>query len=267
MAIESIGLITHPETKKELLQKLTKKLRRKKTRLFFDPIAAKKLGEKPTKIEKMQVDVAIVFGGDGTLLWATHKLPNQPLFLGIKTGRVGFLIELNEKTMLSGIDKLFKKEYWIDERTRITVNNKYEALNEAVLLPEKPGKLMEFKIYFNNREITQFRADGIIVATPTGSTAHALSAGGPVIHPESDVYAVVPIVPFMRHQPPIIIPDNSEITVETISTKSDICLVVDGETVKKIKKTEKIKFAKSKNKTKFIRFGERRWKHILNKNF
>jgi NAD+ kinase len=267
MEISRLGLIAHPEAKKGLLQKLTKRIRGKKTRIFFDPVAAKILGEKPTPIQDLDVEVAIVFGGDGTLLWATRNVRCDPLFLGIKTGRVGFMIELDEKTMLAGVDKLFKGEYWVDERAKIVVNNKYEGLNEAVILPEKPGKLLEFRIRFNGREISQFRADGIIVSTPTGSTAHALSAGGPVIYPESDVYAIVPIVPFMHHQPPMIVPDDSEIIIETISTKSDICLVIDGNMVKKIKQTEEVKFKKSANITKFARFGEKRWKHIINKNF
>ena len=267
MEITRIGVIAHPGVDKKLLAKLEKKLRQKKTALFFDEVPAKILGEKTTKTKDMRVDAIIVFGGDGTLLWSTHNVPGNPLFVGIKTGRVGFLKELDETNMLAGIDKLLKGEYWVDERAKILVNNRYEALNEAVILPEIPGKLLEFRIRFNGREISQFRADGIIISTPTGSTAHALSAGGPVIYPEADVYAIVPIVPFMHHQPPMIVPDNSEIVIETISTKSDICLVIDGNKVKKIKQTEEVSFKKSKNKTRFARFGEKRWKHIINKNF
>jgi NAD+ kinase len=260
MEISRIGIISHPEVDKELLRRIICKLKKEECILYYDPLTAKKTGEKPTKTSKMNVDLAIIFGGDGTLLWSVNELPGRPAILGINTGRVGYLTEISADKALDCIDKLFRKEFYIDERSKLKVNEKYDVLNEMVLLPQRPASLLEFCILLNGEKTTDFRADGVIVATQTGSTGHSFSAGGPIIHPDAKAYIITPMISFMREQHPLVIPDNMTASIESLGKKKDLFLVLDGSQVKKISHGDKISVRKSEKTAKFIRFTSKKWK-------
>jgi NAD+ kinase len=252
MEISRIGIISHPEVEKELLRRIVKKLKKKDCLLYYDPLAAEKTGEKPTKTSKMNVDLAIIFGGDGTLLWSVNELPNRPMILGVNTGRVGYLTEISADDAEEYVDKIFRKEFYIDERSKLKVNEKYDVLNELVLLPQRPASLLEFRVSLN--------ADGIIVATQTGSTGHSFSSGGPIIHPDAKAYLITPMVAFMREQHPLVVPDNMSTEIEFMGKKKDIYLILDGSQVKKLAHTDKVSVRKSENTAKFIRFTKKKWK-------
>lgn len=268
MKISNIGIITHPEVKNNLVQKIIKKLRSKNIGIYFDPVAAVKIKKKKTSVRGMRVDLAIILGGNGTLLWAVNELKSNPMILGINTGRVGYLAELKAKNSIKGIEKLLKNKFYIEERMKLKVNNKYEALNELVIVPKIPASLLEFRINLNKEKITEFRADGILVSTQTGSTGHALSLGGPIIHPEANVYLITPMVPFMQEQAPLIVPDSSKIEIELLRKNRDSYLVIDGNIVKTLKSNAKVSIEKSKNTVKFVRFSRKKWKSkIKSPNF
>jgi len=167
----------------------------------------------------MNTDLAIIIGGDGTLLWSVNELPGRPLILGINTGRIGFLTEISAEHAEECIDKIFHKQYYIDERSKLKINEKYDVLNEIVLIPQKPASLIEFRISLNGEKTTEFRADGVIAATQTGSTGHSFSAGGPIIHPDTHAYIITPMISFMREQHPLIIPDNMTAAIESIGKR------------------------------------------------
>jgi NAD+ kinase len=260
MEISRIGIISHPEVEKELLRRIVKKLKKKDCLLYYDPLAAEKTGEKPTKTSKMNVDLAIIFGGDGTLLWSVNELPNRPMILGVNTGRVGYLTEISADDAEEYVDKIFRKEFYIDERSKLKVNEKYDVLNELVLLPQRPASLLEFRVSLNGEKATEFRADGIIVATQTGSTGHSFSSGGPIIHPDAKAYLITPMVAFMREQHPLVVPDNMSTEIEFMGKKKDIYLILDGSQVKKLAHTDKVSVRKSENTAKFIRFTKKKWK-------
>ena len=260
MEITRIGIISHPEVGKELLRRIIKKLRQKECLLYFDPLAAEKTGEKPTKTKDMRIDLAIIFGGDGTLLWSVNELRNRPAILGINTGRVGYLTEISADQACKYVDKLFKGEFFIDERSKLKVNDKYEVLNEMVILPQRPASLLEFRVSLDGEKITEFRADGVIVATQTGSTGHSFSSGGPIIHPNAKTYLITPMIAFMREQHPLVVPDNMTTTIEMLGKKKDIYLIFDGNTVKKMPHSGAISVKKSENTAKFIRFTKKKWK-------
>jgi len=260
MEIGRVGVIAHPEVKKELLLSIKNKLSKKGLKLFYDPLCAKKIGQKPTEIKDMDIDLAIICGGDGTMLWSAGKLKGSPLLLGVNTGRVGFLNEVSIKNVSSSIDRILKNDYHVDERSRLRVNKRFDVLNELAILPQKPASLLEFSIKVGGEQAVSFRADGVLISTQTGSTGHALSAGGPIIHPDAKVYLITPMISFMQAQPAMIVPDTSKTEIEVISKKSDIYLVLDGNVIKKHAHTDKVSVEKSPKGARFIRFTKKRWK-------
>lgn len=268
MQISRVGIITHPEVKKNIVQEIVKKLSKYNIQLFFDPISAEKIGQKSIDVRNMSVDLAIVLGGDGTILWAINKLKNNPLILGINTGRIGYLTELNTKNSIQGINNLFRGKFYIDERMRLKVNNRFNVLNEVVIFPQKSATLLEFKIKQNNIPISKFRADGVLVSTQTGSTGYSLSLGGPVIHPNAEVYLITPMNPFMKGQVPIIIPDSSKITIELLREDRNAHLILDGCITKTLYPHEIISIEKSQSTTKFVRFNKNaKYRHVSDIRF
>jgi len=258
--IRTIGVITHPEVSKDFVHMVASNLKRKGVNLLFDPLAAGKMNQKETNILDMDIDLAVILGGDGTLLWSVNELRCKPLVLGINTGRIGYLAELDASNLEKNIKKIFSGEFIIDERSKLRINDQYEVLNEAVILPKRPAALLEFRMSIGREKPAEFRADGLLVSTQTGSTGHSLSLGGPIMHPDARAYLITPIAPFMQEQPPVIVPDSMKTTIELAGKKKNACMVLDGNTIRNIKYAEKTVFEKSRNTVRFIRFSERKWK-------
>lgn len=263
MALSKVGLVTHHNIEDvNLLHKLYKTLSQEYT-VYIEPATAKKIKKKGTPLSRMNVDLLVVLGGDGTLLWSISKVKNNPLILGVNTGRVGYLTELTTKNLFTGLEKIVEGRYWIDERAKLKANNRHEALNEILILPQKPATLLEFKLHMNNQPINRFRADGIMVSTQTGSTGYALSLGGPIIHPDTPAHVVVPMNPFMKEHGPLVIPDNSRIRVELLRRNHKTNLIADGKVVDELNPGDTVEFSKSENTVRFIRFNKRARDHHI----
>ncbi|PIE75329.1 MAG: NAD(+) kinase [Deltaproteobacteria bacterium] len=184
-------------------------------------------------------DIIFVLGGDGTFLsaarWTGRK--NIPL-MGIKFGDVGFLAETEEKQLYQAVERVLKGDCSIEKRMRFNVSllRKNEtvfsqmALNEAVIGKSGPSGLARIDIKIDSYHLTTYAGDGLIISTPTGSTAYSLAAGGPVVHPLMEAMLLVPICPFTLTNRPLIIHDKNIITV-TLSSKSvfPLKLSVDGQ--------------------------------------
>lgn len=223
--------------------------------VFFDPVSSKKLEVKGINIKDMRVDLVLVFGGDGTMLYTLRELSYDPLILGVNLGRVGFLAELDENNAFECLEKLKKRDFRVEEKSKIRVNEKHEALNELALCPILPASLLEFEVMVDGTELVDFRADGVVVATPTGSTAYSLSLGGPIILPDVNAFVISPINSFMQKQKPIVVSQNSKISIKLMRHDRDVHVVVDGFLSGIIHSGETIKLEKSSRKAKFIRFG------------
>ena len=177
----------------------------------------------PLKDIGPQVDVAIIFGGDGTMLGVARSLvSSQTPLIGINRGRFGFLADLNVNSMFTNIDMILDGNFVRDDRmlidTKIIRSDKiiYESqsLNDVVI---KSGlKLIELEIVIDGRFVHAQRSDGIIVSTPTGTTAYAMSAGGPILHPNLDAISIVPISPHTLTNRPIAVSGSSEIEIKII---------------------------------------------------
>lgn len=207
-------------------------------------------------VEEMAVDLIISSGGDGTLL-RTLQRTEVPV-LGINAGSLGFLTEVPPEKIGEAMEHLLVGNYQIDERSKLKTvlngENLPDSTNEAVISTSIPSKIQEFEYYIDMEWAQTLRADGIIISTPTGSTSYALSAGGCVMDPRLKAMEIIPISPFRINSRPIIIPDNSVITLKIAHKSRGANLVLDGYFRRTIKNTDEVLFTRAKKVAKFIRF-------------
>lgn len=168
-----------------------------------------------------QCDLLIVIGGDGSLLHATHDIVDQRVpVLGVNRGSLGFLADIHPKN-LDRIKDILEGKYRLEKRfllsTSITHNGDTlghgDALNEVAIIPDSIPHMIEFEIYIDDQFVCSQDSDGLIIATPTGSTAYALSGGGPILHPQLDAIVLVPMFPHSLNSRPIVIEGNREIRI------------------------------------------------------
>lgn len=256
MKISRIGVITHPRVGEDLAGGIVDRLTNEEMDLFFDPVTAEKINAKKTEVKNMRIDLAVILGGDGTILWAINELSNNPLILGVNVGNLGYLTELTPDDVMEKLDLLLTGKYSVDERMKLVVDDEFEALNEALLICKEPATLLEFRIKIDDVEIAHFRADGVMAATPTGSTAYSLSAGGPILHPRTEGYLITPVNPFQRKQYPVVVPEGSETTVELVREDREANLIMDGRVVKRIRANQRISIRKAEHAARFVRFSD-----------
>ena len=179
-----------------------------------------------------------VLGGDGTFLSAARWIGdlNIPL-LGVKFGEIGFLAETAAENLIAAAEKIINGDFTINRRMRLNVDVVREnkkivsesVLNDIVINRGALARLADVEAHINDHYLTTFRSDGLIVATPTGSTAYSLAAGGPVIHPDVPGIIITPICPFTLTNRPLIVPDSIRITLKLAHGASDIMLTFDGQ--------------------------------------
>lgn len=206
------------------------------------------------------ITLAVVVGGDGTFLGAARFYAplGIPLF-GINIGRLGFLSQLKVEDIEKDIKDLFDGKFKIEERLMIKAFNvskelkfDYNALNDIVIKGGSISRTAQLFLYIDGKHVCDYIADGLIISTPTGSTAYTLSAGGPVVVPELNAIVIVPICPHALTSRPIVIPADEEIMVRIKSDSDLIYLTADGQENIKLKSSESIYVKQSKYKAKII---------------
>ncbi len=219
-------------------------------------------------------DIIITIGGDGTIIrYAKRAAECEKPIIGINAGRIGYLanIEQDEYPLLK---KLATGDYTIENRMMLEVEvkdggnlNTYYAVNDAVITGGFISRIIDIKAVVEGDEIS-YRADGLVIATPTGSTAYSMSAGGPIIDPKMDCICITPICSFALASKPIIISPDKEIVFKAGSRKKiDIFLTVDGKRTANIKPSTEIIIRKSKRFVKLIRINERSFYKTLSVKF
>jgi len=214
-----------------------------------------------------QLDLLVVIGGDGTILRAVRELQhlNIPM-LSVNMGAVGFLAEIDLHELKNVLPNLLAGEGELDERALLDVtairNGKElyngHVLNEAVISQGSIARLVELKTFVNGEELTVFRADGLIISTPTGSSAYSLAAGGPIVHPKLAATILTPINPHSFSQKPIVIPEHHAVEVEIMTREQkfhhvDISLTLDGQTYITVQSGDRLKVTCSGKNVKFLR--------------
>ena len=180
------------------------------------------------------IDLMIVFGGDGTLLNSARQyLEYEIPILGVNMGNVGFLTDLKVENFHTSMQEILNGNYKIEERNLVSAkfnNNHLYGLNEVVIHSGAYAQLMRYRLNVNDKVVYEQRSDGLIIATPTGSTAYSLSAGGPIIHPSLDVWTIIPMLPQSISSRPFVISSNEKVEMEIFDGPSEnakIC--VDGQ--------------------------------------
>ncbi len=226
-------------------------------------------------------DVIISIGGDGTFLRASkYSFLKEIPIMGINVGNLGFLTVVETCNMYEALDRLLKNKYEIEKRIllegrffkkRKVIENKelpYLALNEFAITRSMLGKIIRFEIIVNKISIKKFAADGIIISTPTGSTAYSLSAGGPIVEPKSEVIIITPICPHTLLSRSIILSPDNELEILVSSRNETDSIGVDGKTERvSIKPDHTFKVKKSKSKLKLITFNKDTFFKVFKEKF
>ena len=195
---------------------------------------AKPLGMPPfSSVEPQSISTLVTMGGDGSILRIAHQYSElDAAILGINLGHLGFMADVQISHMLPSLDDFLKGNYSIQRRIMIdgisNQSHSFFAINDCVLHRARNPSLVEIAIYVDDVLLSHFEADGLIVATPTGSTAYSLAAGGPILSPEIDAFVLTPICPHTISYRPIVIHPNQEIRIEYISQHFPIEFVTDG---------------------------------------
>lgn len=213
-----------------------------------------------------------VLGGDGTFLSAVRWIGDQPIpVLGVKFGEVGFLAEIAEDKLFSVADKIINQQFETTPRMRLQVelNRNGEVyvqetvLNDVVINKGALARLAHIRTYIDGQYLTTYRADGLIVATPTGSTAYSLAAGGPILHPGVPAIIMTPISPFTLTNRPLIIPDSACISIRLEEKSEDIMLTFDGQAGLEISEKDIIIVRKGKYPTNMITLPDQEYFDVL----
>lgn len=178
---------------------------------------------------KSGFDFIFVIGGDGTILKASRFYAGTPApVFGVNLGRLGFLSQCSASNIKNAVDKILNNEYFVENRVMLQYG-KHTALNDFVIKSSLSGRTSRFSLKINGKKVCDYLADGVIISTPTGSTAYGLSAGGPVLFPSLDVFVIVPICPHTLTARPLVVPDSEEITICGADEKSGYFFSADGQ--------------------------------------
>ncbi len=207
-------------------------------------------------------DLAIVVGGDGTLLNAARELAkHQVPIVGINLGRLGFLVDITPQRMLHSLDEMLHGKYIEEERFLLNVKIEREgeiiteqlACNDVVVKNYYQTRMIEFFTYVDDSFVNHERADGIVIASPTGSTAYALSSGGPILHPSMDAIALVPISPHTLSHRPLVVNANSKISIEIDPQCRTVAQVsFDGQANIELQLNDRIHISRSSTNVKIL---------------
>ncbi|SRR5712692_622520 len=211
-------------------------------------------------LKQMRVDLLITLGGDGTVLKAVREIPDPKTpILAVNLGRRGYLTEVEPSAFEQSLDRWLKGDFQIEKQWRLSVYHKNrvvgECLNEALLLPTALEKMLNLYVSQGGRRIIKARADGFIVATPTGSTAHSFSAGGPVLETSLNVFSLALIAP-LQPVKSLVVPADKKLRVRIEEPGPAATLVTDGDPVRQIGLRQSVEFKKSFSSAHFVRFGD-----------
>lgn len=212
------------------------------------------------------VDMVISIGGDGTFLQAASRVGDKNIpILGINTGRLGFLADISPDEMETTFEEIHAGQYTVEERSvlQLVCNDKHLqfspfALNEIAVLKRDSSSMISIRTAINGAFLTTYQADGLIISTPSGSTAYSLSVGGPIIVPHSKTIAITPVAPHSLNVRPIVICDDWEITLDVESRSHNFLIAIDGRS-ETCKETTRLTIRKAPYATKVVK----RYNHVF----
>ena len=260
----------------EVVEKLGKILKEEQIDAYIpDSVCATGFSHLPEDELYKKADLIITIGGDGTIIrYAKRAALDNKAVLGINAGRMGYLANI-EQNELGLISKLKKGEYFVEKRMMLSVSiyengkliNEYTALNDAVITSGFISRIVDIQTFVGNDYIS-YRADGLIVSTPTGSTAYSMSAGGPIIDPLTECFCITPICSHSLSAKPIILGADKTVKLKAFSKKrTDIYLTVDGRKVSALKPFTEVVVKRSDKVAQLVRLNDRSFYKTLSYKF
>lgn len=220
-----------------------------------------------------RVDVLFVLGGDGTILGFARQFAKTGIpILGINLGHLGFLSEAEPEDLESAVKRVLEGNYVLENRLMLeahvhregqVVMSQLIGLNEIGIAKGSFGRMVTCKVFVDDMHVDQYTGDGLLVSTPTGSTAYSLSCGGPIIAPHIDVILLTPICPHTLHARPLVIAADQEVRVEVSATHPELVLSIDGQNFYDLKDNDVIHIRQSTIKTTLIKWQDREFYDVL----
>ncbi len=280
---KNVGIIAKAKVKNidKIVKELTEYLKKWDVNIVLGKEAAESLGEEGVSRERLaaHVDMIIVLGGDGTFISAARSVNESKKdipILGVNLGRMGFLTEVPLSKMFDVLDKVFaKRDYLIEERMMLdveiynnsTLMSKKTVFNDVVVSKGAIARIVPInvKVSFGEKElnVATYHADGLIVSTPSGSTAYNLAAGGPIVYPTLDCVILTPICPHTLSNRPIVLPDSAQLTIRIVDEIEDVFATLDGQMGYKITTNQRIVVKKSTRKIKIITQKDKNYFDVL----
>jgi NAD+ kinase len=226
----------------------------------------------PTDQLAANVDLMIVLGGDGTMIATARMLGDCEVpVLGVNYGGLGYLAEFRIEELYTALESILAGNYRVDTRVMLAVEllrgteevTRNRVLNDVVINKSALARIIEIEAYLNDQFVNSFRADGLIVSTPTGSTAYNLSAGGPVIYPSMNAVVITPICPFTLSNRPIVVPDDAEIELRLKTEEEDVSLTLDGQVGFPLQCQDRVRIRKSRSTFKLVQPMNRNYFEVL----
>ncbi|HEY5599744.1 MAG TPA: NAD(+)/NADH kinase [Candidatus Manganitrophaceae bacterium] len=266
--MKQIGVVIKPDHPRgrEILEKLIDWLRQRQKEVFLIDTLEKR------QAIPSSADLIIVLGGDGTLLSVARRIEGRDTpILGVNLGGLGFLTEVALDELYPNLERIFKNEFLEDPRLTLKSfvrrgSERYPqptVLNDVTIHKGGLSKLIKLEITIDDQFVTSLRADGLIVASATGSTAYSLSSGGPIVHPSVDAIVLTPVSPHMLTNRPIVVPSNAGVDVTLKTDEKGPVVLLDGQETFPLQAEDVIHIQASEKRLKLIRSPHRNYYQIL----
>jgi len=278
--LSRIGIIPNlsKDSDLHLTESLTNWLIEKNQEVLLNSGIALRIGKPDLGLKNEEIfinsDIIIVLGGDGTLLNIARQSAyyNVPLF-GINLGHLGFLTEVEAEEMFPALEKLISGDYEIEKRMMLEATvetdniqmEKMIALNDIGITKGPFSRIIRMGIYINDDYVDLYSADGVVISSPTGSTAYSLSAGGPIVSPDVKVMIITPICPHILHSRPIVVSNEDVVKVEVCQNNNEVMLTVDGQQGYKLKAGDIVTVRQAQCYTSLVKLKDRSFYQVLRK--
>lgn len=270
--IKSVGIVVKRNNADALstANELSLWLREKGIERITEPITD--LQHRNIRENPIGVDLIVVLGGDGTMISTARIVDDsEVLVLGINYGSLGYLTDFRIEEMFPALDAILAGEYQIDRRVMLEAEHwrgeeklaEGRVLNDVVINKAALARIIEIKVHLNGLFVNSFRADGLIVSTPTGSTAYNLSAGGPIVYPSMNAVVLTPICPFTLTNRPIVVPDTAKIELRLENENEGVVLTFDGQTGYAMHAQDRVVISKSETTFNLVQPANRNYFDVL----
>ncbi|MGH0030220.1 MAG: NAD(+)/NADH kinase [Myxococcota bacterium] len=266
MSFQSIGICVKPDQPQlaEPVDALAAWLDVRGVTVRLDEHASKLCGKAADALADWigEVDLVVVLGGDGTLLATARAVGDRAVpILGVNLGTLGFLAEISSDDLLPNMEEVLAGRFVIAPRMRLEVTldgvdgrtSRYLALNDAVIGKSALSRMIDLETRADGVDVTTYHADGLIVATPTGSSAYSLSAGGPLLVPDLEAIVLTPICPHTLTQRPLVVPETSRVEIRIQDTRGgDVLLTIDGQVGEEVREGDVVRVARAAHPVRLL---------------